>query len=93
MRQNPNVCLQTDELRDRSSWISVIVNGTYRELGSAQNTMERGHARARLAKVSDWWRTPLAERREHSSDLSIEPIFFCIDISSMTGLRRIPEPS
>jgi hypothetical protein len=33
----------------------------------------------------------MAERREQTSDLLIEPVFFRIDIESMSGLRGIPE--
>jgi nitroimidazol reductase NimA-like FMN-containing flavoprotein (pyridoxamine 5'-phosphate oxidase superfamily) len=91
MRQNPKVCLQTDEIVDRSNWTSVLVNGTYLELHDPQYTAEKAHARERLTKYSEWWRTPLAERRERSSDLSIEPVFFRIEIASMNGLRGIPE--
>jgi hypothetical protein len=32
-----------------------------------------------------------SERREQTSDLSIEPVFFRIDIKSMSGLRAMPE--
>ena len=84
MRQNPKVCLQMDEPGDRSNWISVILKGTFVEL---RESAEKEHARGRLAKFSEWWQTPLAERRERSGDLSIEPIFFRIDITSMSGLR------
>jgi hypothetical protein len=44
-----------------------------------------------LAQYSEWWKTPLAERREKTSDLAIESVFFRIDIGSMSGLRAIPE--
>ena len=91
MRQNPKVCLQTDEIGDRSNWTSVVVNGTYLELREPQYTSGKKLARERLAKVADWWRTPLAERRERATDLSIEPVFFHIDIASMSGLRGLPE--
>ena len=91
MRQNPQVCLQADEIGNRSNWSSVVVNGTYLELREPQYTSQKEHARARLAEYSDWWPTPLAERREQTSDLSIEPVFFRIDIESMSGLRGIPE--
>jgi nitroimidazol reductase NimA-like FMN-containing flavoprotein (pyridoxamine 5'-phosphate oxidase superfamily) len=76
MRQNPKVCLQTDEIADRSNWTSVVVNGTYLELREPQYTAENAHARERLTKYSEWWLTPLAERRERGSDLSIEPVSF-----------------
>ena len=91
MRENPKVCLQVDEIGNLSNWLSVIVMGTYLELGELQYPAQREHARELLAQFSEWWRTPLAERREQTSDLSIEPVFFRIDILSMSGLRAIPE--
>jgi nitroimidazol reductase NimA-like FMN-containing flavoprotein (pyridoxamine 5'-phosphate oxidase superfamily) len=91
MRQNPKVCLQADEIGNRSNWTSVIVTGTYLELSEPQYTAQREYALEKLAQYSEWWRTPLAERREQTSDLSIEPVFFRIDIESMSGLRAMPE--
>jgi nitroimidazol reductase NimA-like FMN-containing flavoprotein (pyridoxamine 5'-phosphate oxidase superfamily) len=91
MRQNPKVSLQADEIGSRANWYSVIVTGTYVELQEPQYTAQRQHALEQLAQYSNWWRTPLAERREQTSDLSIEPVFFRIDIGSMSGLRAIPE--
>jgi nitroimidazol reductase NimA-like FMN-containing flavoprotein (pyridoxamine 5'-phosphate oxidase superfamily) len=91
MRQNPRICLQADEIRDRSNWTSVVVNGSYLELNEPQYTAEKDLARERLAKFAEWWSVPLAERREHTSDLSIEAVFFRIDIETISGLRGIPE--
>jgi uncharacterized protein len=91
MRQNPKVCLQVDEVGNRSSWISVVITGTYLELNEAQYPTQREHAMELLSQYSEWWRNPLAQRREHTSDLAIEPVFFRIDIESMTGLRGMPE--
>ena len=88
MRQNPKVCLQADQLGDESNWTSVVLHGTFVEL---RESAEKDHARERLAKFSDWWQTPLAQRRERTSDMSIEPIFFRIDIASMSGLRGMSE--
>ena len=91
MRQNPKVCLQADEVGSRSSWSSVLVIGRYLELREPLYAAEREHALEQLAQYSEWWRTPLAERREQISDSSIEPVFFRIDIESMSGLRAMPE--
>ena len=91
MRQNPRVCLQADEIGSRANWSSVIVTGKYLELNELQHASEREHALEQLAQYSDWWRTPLAERREQVGDLSVQPIFFRVDIESMSGLRSIPE--
>jgi nitroimidazol reductase NimA-like FMN-containing flavoprotein (pyridoxamine 5'-phosphate oxidase superfamily) len=91
MRQNPKVCLQADEVAKRSNWLSVIVTGTYLELHRPHHTPEREHALEQLAHYADWWQNPLAQRREHTGDPAIEPVFFRIDIKSMSGLRAIPE--
>ena len=91
MRQNPKVCLQADEIENRSNWLSVIVTGTYLELRDPQYTAQKEHALEQLALDSQWWQTPLAERRGQTSDLAIETVFFRIDIGSMSGLRTIPE--
>jgi hypothetical protein len=92
MRQNPRVCLQVDEIGNRRNWLSVIVTGTYLELREPHYTAQREHARELLAQYSHCWQTALAERREQTSDLSMETIFFRIDIESMSGLRALPEP-
>ena len=76
MRKNPIVCLQTDEIRDRSNWTSVVLNGTYLELSEPLDATGKQHARELLAKYAEWWQTLLGERRERTTDLSIEPIFF-----------------
>ena len=90
MRNNPKVCLQADEVGNRSNWESVIVTGTYLELREPQYSAERQHALERLKQYSDYWEAPLAERREQASDLEIETVFFRIEIGSMSGLRSIP---
>jgi nitroimidazol reductase NimA-like FMN-containing flavoprotein (pyridoxamine 5'-phosphate oxidase superfamily) len=91
MRQNPKVCLQADEIENRSNWTSVVVTGTYLELSETQYPAQREHALEQLAQYAEWWRTPLAQRREQTSDLAIKPVFFRIDVTSMSGLRGMPE--
>lgn len=91
MRQNPKVCLQADEVGSRANWASVVVNGKYLELRESHYAAERQNAIEKLSQYSQWWRTPLAERREQVSDISIEPVIFRIDIEEMSGLRAVPE--
>jgi hypothetical protein len=90
MRQNPKVCVQVDEIGNRSAWMSVVVNGIYVELRDPQYAAEKERAKEQLAQSVQWWTVPMAERREQVSDLLVEPIFFRIDIESMSGLRGIP---
>ena len=89
MRKNPKVCVQIDEIGNQSNWTSVVVNGTYLELQEPQYTAQKEHAREMLAESAQWWLVPLAQRREHTEDVLIEPIFFRVDINSMSGLRGI----
>jgi len=93
MRKNPKVCLQADEIGNRSNWTSVIVTGTYLELNVPQyHTSLREHAREKLAaQSSEWWRIPLSGARDRELVSSMDTIFFRIDIKSISGLRAVPE--
>jgi nitroimidazol reductase NimA-like FMN-containing flavoprotein (pyridoxamine 5'-phosphate oxidase superfamily) len=91
MRQNPKVCLHADEIESRSSWTSVVVTGTYLELTELHHHTQREFARKRLAQHSHWWQAALAERREQTDDLTIQPVFFRIDMAAMSGLRTVPD--
>jgi nitroimidazol reductase NimA-like FMN-containing flavoprotein (pyridoxamine 5'-phosphate oxidase superfamily) len=66
------------------------VTGKYLELTERQHAAQREHALEQLSQYSEWWLVPLAEKRESTSDLSIESVFFRIEIESMTGLNTLP---
>jgi uncharacterized protein len=88
MRRNPKVCVQTDEITNHFQWTSVIVNGRYRELPDMLPFLEeRNHARELLEARSLWWQTAFASRRLKSEDDLIPPLFYSIDIDSVTGYR------
>jgi nitroimidazol reductase NimA-like FMN-containing flavoprotein (pyridoxamine 5'-phosphate oxidase superfamily) len=87
LRQNPRVCLQTDEIGSSTNWLSVVVEGNYVELQEPQYTAERQYAIEQLSDYSSWWKTPLAQRREKTEDISVEPVFFRIEITAISGLR------
>jgi uncharacterized protein len=90
MRTNPKVCVQVDEITDQSQWTSVIVNGRYQELPEPQYAAEREHTRKLLQKRHHWWENALGERQSKAGDTLIDPLFFRIQIDSMTGLRAAP---
>lgn len=91
MRENPKVCVQVDEILGTSHWMSVLVSGRYQELPEPEFTDERAHARKLLEKRHQWWMNAMAERMMKSNDPLIEPLFFRIQIESMTGLRAVPQ--
>jgi uncharacterized protein len=87
MRANPRVCLQVDEIQSYEQWVSVVVNGQYQELREPQYSEERGHAKKLLEKRHRWWQVAMAERQLTSGDHLIDPLFFRVQIDSITGLR------
>jgi nitroimidazol reductase NimA-like FMN-containing flavoprotein (pyridoxamine 5'-phosphate oxidase superfamily) len=87
MRANPKVCMQVDEVKGQSDWVSVIANGEYEELPDPQRADERDHARRLMEKRHHWWLNAMAERRIQVRDEDITPVFFRIHISSISGLR------
>lgn len=91
MRSNPKVCVQVDEIRGQSDWVSVIANGEFQELPEPQFEDERNHARKLLQQRHQWWLNAMAERRVRLRDEEIKPLFFRIHISSVTGLRATSE--
>jgi uncharacterized protein len=93
MRSNPKVCIEIDEIKDDSHWVSVVASGRYQELREPQYGGELMHARELLVgQPYRWWLNLLAVRRAKLNDaLSIEPLFFRIQISSMTGLRAVAQ--
>ena len=91
MRSNPKVCVQVDEIRSQSDWVSVIVNGEFQELPEPQFENERNLARKLMQQRHHWWLNAMAERRIRLRDEDIKPLFFRIRISSVTGLRATAE--
>jgi uncharacterized protein len=88
MRANPKICVQFDEIKDDFQWRSVVVRGAYRELPDLPPCAdERSRARDLLARRALWWQTGFAARRAKSETDLIPPLFYCIDIDSITGYR------
>lgn len=84
MRANPRVCVQVDDIRDRFEWASVVVLGSYEEIG--RERPERAeYARRLLQDKGSWWlpgAAKLADGTEHDT-----PVFYRILITTMTGRR------
>jgi len=93
MRKNPKVCVEVDEVVDHYQWISVIANGRYQELpNTAKFASKRLKALMALEKHLLWWQTALAAKQLPTRSESSEPLFYCIYIDSISGVRAIPDP-
>jgi hypothetical protein len=87
MRTNPKVCIEVDEIKSDSEWTSVIANGLYEELREPQFAEEREAARKLLERRFRWWQTAFAERQAKTMEQLVEPIFFRIEVTDVTGLK------
>jgi len=93
MRTNPKVCVEVDEIMNESEWATVIVNGRYEELAEPRYADERAKARSLLARHHRWWLNAAAERRLESHAELMDPLFFRVQIDSVSGLRAFAERS
>jgi uncharacterized protein len=90
MRTNPKVCVEVDEIASQFQWESVILQGRFVELADVPNhAEEREHARKLLQQRSLWWETAFAARQLKSDSQLIPPVFYRIEIESMTGYRAV----
>lgn len=91
MRRNPKVCIEIDDIAGETQWISVIALGRYQELPEMQFRAERARARQLLERRPRWWQPAFAERELKAGTELIDPIFFRVQIESISGLQAIDE--
>jgi nitroimidazol reductase NimA-like FMN-containing flavoprotein (pyridoxamine 5'-phosphate oxidase superfamily) len=89
MRENPKVCLEVEEIRDKDHWTTVLVFGRYEEI---HHNPEEAEARYRAEQLflqrREWW-LPAAgkvEGRERP-----EVVVYRIEIDRLTGRRATRE--
>jgi nitroimidazol reductase NimA-like FMN-containing flavoprotein (pyridoxamine 5'-phosphate oxidase superfamily) len=91
MRQNPLVCVEADAIRAHDDWESIVVLGRYVEISNAPDGVKaRSHVRSSLQKRSQWWQSgyTVSQVRQYKPAV---PIYYCILIEKMTGLRGAPD--
>lgn len=89
MRVNPSVCIQVDEIRNRSEWISVIIHGRYEELSGL--SVERTYAYQLLQRNAEWWEPGCAKTTIDNKELHTDWLFFRIRIDQITGRQGMPD--
>ena len=92
MRQNPLVCVEADEIRAHDDWESVVVLGKYVEISNAaEGGQARNHVRSLLQKRTLWWQSGYTAAQVRRRSNKLVPIYYCILIEKMTGLRGSPD--
>lgn len=88
MRENPLVCVLSDDIKSEHEWTSVLVMGRYEELSDhPQYERRRLQAHELLEKRSLWWRPAIASSQTRDAHLRVLPILYCIHIKEISGHR------
>jgi uncharacterized protein len=90
MRKNPNVCFEVDELKNFTTWKSVIIRGMYQELTDEREryaAMKLFVDRMLRLKISETAIPPeiTGQRIHPRSPGNIKPVIYRILIQEMTG--------
>jgi nitroimidazol reductase NimA-like FMN-containing flavoprotein (pyridoxamine 5'-phosphate oxidase superfamily) len=87
MRANPKVCVETEEIVDRSHWTIVLVTGRYEEI---HNGPEEAEARRRAEHLfqqrSEWWLPGVATPASREHD---QVVLYRIQVDRLTGRRAV----
>lgn len=88
MRRNPHVCVQIDQLKNRHSWKSVVVDTRFVDLSTEECREEKDQAWSLLAKRTDWWEPgalkPTGKIAEGPPNTHI---FFALEIIDLSGRK------
>jgi len=91
MRTNPKVCVEIEEITDKSHWTTVIVFGSYEEIHESDQPKRAEEAALALFQQRPEWWLPgagkVAGAPEHPT-----PIIYRIRVGRMTG-RRTTRPT
>jgi nitroimidazol reductase NimA-like FMN-containing flavoprotein (pyridoxamine 5'-phosphate oxidase superfamily) len=87
MRENPNVCLEVDDVDDRFNWTTIVVFGRFDEIAdSAKDRELRQRALHLFTERSQWW-LPGAAKPGGSDHHGV--VLYRIHIDRMTGRRTV----
>lgn len=89
MRLNSSVCFEVDEIKNNTSWKSVIAWGTYQEITGERERLDAMKifvSRMLKLKISTTAHPPeMAEQRIHEQHSSVKPIIYRILLAEKTG--------
>jgi nitroimidazol reductase NimA-like FMN-containing flavoprotein (pyridoxamine 5'-phosphate oxidase superfamily) len=91
MRANPKVCVETEEIVDKSHWTTVLVIGRYEEI---QHSAEEAEARRRAEHLfqqrHEWWLPGVGKLASREHD---QVVLYRIQVDRMTGRRAVHSPA
>jgi len=87
MRENPKVCLEVEEIRDKDHWTTVLAIGRYQEIHQSPEEAEaRRRAEQLFLQRRGWWLPAAAKVTGHEHP---DVVVFRVQIDRLTGRRTI----
>jgi nitroimidazol reductase NimA-like FMN-containing flavoprotein (pyridoxamine 5'-phosphate oxidase superfamily) len=85
MRENPKVCVEVEDIKDKDHWTTVLAFGRYQEMDdSPDDAAARRNAQELFEQRAEWWlpaAAKLPSRERHAM------VVYRIQIDRMTGRR------
>jgi hypothetical protein len=85
------VCVEADEIVSRHEWQTVVIFGRYQELpDTPEFRITRMVAHDLLANTAMWWEPGYARTLHRGEERPLQPIYFRISISEISGHQGLP---
>jgi uncharacterized protein len=92
MRENPLVCVEVDEIVAHDNWVSVVALGHYLEFSNSRKDVKaREYIRSLIERRPLWWQSGYNAVQVRHKRKPVIPVFYCIQIEEMTGVRAFPD--
>ena len=92
MCDNPKVCVETDDIADRFHWTSIVVTGTYEELGDSHEDSHQLERAVELPQQHSHWWLPGAGKFV-DGETHTTSVVYRVRISRVTGRRTARPPT
>ncbi len=85
MRNNPQVCVEVEDITSPDDWTTLVIFGEYQELsGSPELVKLRDYGHELLSTRPMWWK-PAYLAGTFREEIEEEPIYFRIKIGTISG--------
>ena len=85
MRENPQVCVEVEDITSQDDWTTLVIFGRYEELsGNTEAEKIKGYAHELLSSRPMWWK-PAYITGTQREEIEEKPVYFRIHIEKITG--------
>lgn len=87
MRENPQVCVEVEDITSTDDWTILVIFGRYEELSNqSESKKEKNYAHELLSNHPKWWK-PAYIAGAYRQEVVEKSVYFRIHIEKITGRR------